>query len=49
MLKRQVPIGRFVVDFASPSAKLIIEVDGGQHAEQAQKDALRTTFLEQNG
>lgn len=31
--KRQVPVGPYVVDFASLSARLIIEVDGGQHAE----------------
>jgi len=28
---RQKPIGRFVVDFYCPKAKLVIEVDGGQH------------------
>ena len=47
--KRQAPIGRFVVDFVAPSAKLIIEVDGGQHAVGSQADATRTAFLEQNG
>ena len=47
--KRQVPLGKFVVDFVAPSAKLIIELDGGQHAEQAQEDAVRTAFLEQRG
>ena len=47
--KRQAPLGKFVVDFVAPSAKLIIEIDGGQHAEQAQDDAMRTAFLEQNG
>ena len=30
--RRQVPIGPYIVDFASFSARLIIEVDGGQHA-----------------
>ena len=47
--KRQVPLGKFVVDFVAPSAKLIIELDGGQHAEQAHEDAARTAFLEQRG
>lgn len=28
---RQKPIGRFVVDFYCPKAKLVIELDGGQH------------------
>ncbi|MGH7000341.1 MAG: endonuclease domain-containing protein [Stellaceae bacterium] len=31
--RRQQPIGRYVVDFFCPEAHLIIEVDGGQHAE----------------
>lgn len=28
---RQKPMGRFVVDFYCPKAKLVIELDGGQH------------------
>jgi very-short-patch-repair endonuclease len=32
--KRQVPIDRFVVDFVCLDAKLIVEVDGGQHLER---------------
>ena len=47
--KRQAPLGKFVVDFVAPGAKLIIEIDGGQHAEQTQEDAVRTAFLEQKG
>jgi very-short-patch-repair endonuclease len=31
--RRQVPIGRYIVDFASLEARLVIEVDGSQHAE----------------
>lgn len=31
--RRQVPIGRFIADFACPEHKLIVEVDGSQHAE----------------
>jgi very-short-patch-repair endonuclease len=30
--RRQHPIGRYVVDFACPAAKLVVELDGGQHA-----------------
>ena len=29
--RRQVPIGRYIADFVCHEAKLIIEVDGGQH------------------
>jgi very-short-patch-repair endonuclease len=45
--RRQVPIGRFIVDFASHSAKIVIEVDGGQHSEQ--NDAARTTVIQGEG
>ncbi len=49
--RRQVPIAGYIVDFACPSHRLIIEVDGSQHAEQddAQYDAIRTKRLEQDG
>ncbi|MET0968321.1 MAG: endonuclease domain-containing protein, partial [Tardiphaga sp.] len=46
--KRQVPIGRYVVDFACISRNLIIEVDGGQHAER-ETDIQRTKWLEGRG
>lgn len=38
--RRQVPIGPYIVDFACMNAKLIIEVDGGQHggADDQQRD-----------
>jgi very-short-patch-repair endonuclease len=45
--KRQVPVGRFIADFACFDRRLIIEVDGGQHAESA-RDARRDAwFLDQ--
>ena len=47
--RRQVPIGRYIADFASHRAKLIIEVDGGQHGERIEQDAKRTRFLEGEG
>jgi very-short-patch-repair endonuclease len=31
--KRQLPIDHYIVDFACPERRLIIEADGGQHAE----------------
>ena len=47
--RRQEPIGLFVVDFCSLEAKLVVELDGGQHAEQMGKDAARTAALERFG
>jgi len=38
--RRQHPIGRRVVDFACPERKLVIELDGGQHALRTEADAL---------
>ena len=37
------------MDFLCPSAKLIVEVDGGQHAENAGADARRTRRLDSEG
>jgi very-short-patch-repair endonuclease len=45
---RQLPIGPFTVDFACREAKLIVELDGSQHAESA-RDLRRDAFLEQEG
>ena len=47
--RRQLPIGRYVADFACVEAKLIIELDGGQHGERTIKDAQRTEVLERFG
>jgi len=47
--RRQHPIGNYIVDFCAPQAKLIIELDGGQHLEQQEYDAERTEFLESKG
>jgi very-short-patch-repair endonuclease len=46
--RRQVPIGRFIVDFASYPARLVIEVDGGQHAESI-SDQRRDRWLAGQG
>lgn len=46
---RQVPIGPYICDFAARSHKLIVELDGGQHAEAASYDQARTRFLETRG
>ena len=47
--RRQVRIDRYIVDFACKSAKLIVEVDGGQHDQQAAADLIRTHALEARG
>ena len=49
--RRQAPIGPYVADFACHRAKLIVELDGSQHAEarNARHDAVRTAFLESRG
>ncbi|CAN5792361.1 hypothetical protein BH23GEM7_BH23GEM7_21340 [soil metagenome] len=43
--RRQHAVGRFVLDFYCPSAKLAIEVDGGIHDQQQERDELRTAEL----
>jgi very-short-patch-repair endonuclease len=45
--RRQVPIGRYVVDFACLEARVIVEVDGGQHGDEM--DDERTAWLESQG
>lgn len=40
--KRQFPIDRFVVDFCCADARIVVEIDGGQHGEQTERDAART-------
>jgi len=49
--RRQQPFGRYIADFYSLAASLVIEVDGGQHlSDEGQKcDLERTRFLESYG
>jgi very-short-patch-repair endonuclease len=47
--RRQAPIGPFIVDFASRKAKLVIELDGGQHDLQKDRDDVRTRQIEAAG
>jgi very-short-patch-repair endonuclease len=47
--RRQFPIGNFIADFACPRARLVIELDGGQHIDTVAKDAWRTRLIEQRG
>jgi very-short-patch-repair endonuclease len=46
--RRQHPIDRFVVDFVCTKHHLVIEADGGQHAD-SEADAERTKWLEGQG
>jgi very-short-patch-repair endonuclease len=49
--RRQATIGSYIVDFACHELRLVIEIDGGGHAEQDQMiaDAARTRDLESRG
>jgi very-short-patch-repair endonuclease len=47
--RRQHAIGNYIVDFCSPRRKLVIELDGSQHLDQAEYDSERTKFLEAKG
>ena len=49
--RRQLPIGHYIVDFACPAHRLIVEVDGAQHNDPLamQYDRMRTAFLEHSG
>jgi very-short-patch-repair endonuclease len=45
---RQFPVGPYIADFVCREAALIVELDGGQHADNA-KDISRTTYLNSEG
>ncbi len=46
--RRQVPIGPYIADFACLDARLIVELDGTQHAE-SRRDTVRDAELERRG
>ena len=43
--RKQVPIGKYIADFACLDARLVIEVDGGQHTDAADADRERDVWL----
>ena len=47
--RRQQPIESYIVDFVSFEPRIIIELDGGQHAENEEYDGIRDTCLRNNG
>jgi very-short-patch-repair endonuclease len=49
--RRQRPVAGYIIDFYCPSRRLAIELDGGQHAEEAQAeyDRIRTARLNEAG
>ncbi|MBI3230077.1 MAG: endonuclease domain-containing protein [Burkholderiales bacterium] len=47
--KRQQPLGRYIVDFVCFEPKLIIELDGSQHAEHQRYDTERDAWLKTEG
>jgi len=47
--RRQAPVGPYIVDLLCLSHRLVVEVDGGQHAWRASSDEKRTKWLESQG
>ncbi len=47
--RRQFAIGSYIVDFVSLEKRVVIELDGGQHQEEKDADAVRDQFLATRG
>jgi len=47
--RRQVPIGPYIADFVCHEARLIVEIDGGQHDPLSAREAERNEFLQSEG
>jgi very-short-patch-repair endonuclease len=47
--RRQHPIGPYIADFACFTGKLVVELDGGQHAERVDYDEQRTAAMQREG
>ena len=46
---RQVPIGPFICDFVARTPRIVVELDGGQHALSTEFDGRRSAYLERQG
>jgi very-short-patch-repair endonuclease len=46
---RQYVVGSYIIDFVCLEKKIVIEVDGGQHAENISYDETRTAYLNTRG
>jgi very-short-patch-repair endonuclease len=44
--RRQVPLGQYIADFVCHEARLVVEIDGGQHHHASPREAERTVFLQ---
>ena len=47
--RRQQCIGDYIVDFVCLEKRIVIELDGGQHADNREKDKVRDSWLEKHG
>jgi very-short-patch-repair endonuclease len=47
--RRQVPIDKYIADFACHKSKLVVELDGGQHGDAVAQDEERTQILMRHG
>ena len=47
--RRQEPIGRYIVDFVNYEERIVIELDGGQHAIDKENDQIRDNWLKAEG
>lgn len=47
--RRQQPIGKYIVDFVSFERRVVIELDGGHHKKNKEKDLERDQYLTENG
>ncbi len=47
--RRQHPIDQYIADFVCLEERLVIELDGGQHADRVNEDKSRTAYLESQG